>query len=240
MDKKHVLFSVMLILLCIIVDSRLNAEENANDNPSLALKSNYPSSVIDSIQLETLSDNKDSSNQQKYGNSFGFEMSMGIQGSLSVFQLGILFPKINGHLFLDIKARFCSSLTWATFIHMETEEWVSFHPVVAAGIISFGGCSPVIYDCLRMYGGTDLLLGYSFTPYDSAIYETGNLIGDNLTFAILGYFGFELFTAPKIAVFLDAGGGYKSIFGDKENLYVIASSWLGSGFGFKMGMRFFI
>ena len=90
-----------------------------------------------------------------------------------------------------------------------------------------------------MYGAMDLLLGYSFTPYDSLIYGTGNLIGKNLTFALWGYYGIEIFNAEKISYYLDTGGGFKSLKGDKSNLYVIASSWLGSGFGMKIGMRFY-
>jgi hypothetical protein len=235
MEKMSDFFTLILILLSILLYSPIFADEYGNEYPqdkSLLLNTTLP--------VNNLSENKDSPGQQKPGNKFGFEFGMGIQGSLSFFQIGVLFPKINNRLFLDVKARICSSVTWATFIDMETNEAVSFHPVVAGGIISFGGCSPFIYDCIRMYGGMDLLLGYSFTPYDSVIYEVDNLIGDNLTFAILGYFGLELFTAPKMAFYLDGGGGYKSLFGDKENIYVIASSWLGSGFGFKMGMRFFL
>lgn len=111
--------------------------------------------------------------------------------------------------------------------------------LAAAGVLSCGGYSSPIYGCVRMYGGTDFLIGYSFTPYDSLIYGTGNLIGANLTFAVLGYFGLEFFTSEKTALILDAGGGYKSLFGDETNQYVIASSWLGCGFGIKMGMRFY-
>jgi len=86
-------------------------------------------------------------------------------------------------VFLGVKARFMSSLTWATFIHQNGES-VSFHPVVVAGVVTVGGASPMIQDVYRMDGGMDFLLGYSFTPYDSAIYGTGNLIGKNLTFAL--------------------------------------------------------
>ncbi len=139
-----------------------------------------------------------------------------------------------------MKARLLSSLTWATFINMQTGDSVSFHPDVIGGVVSFGGVSPMIHDMLRMYGQSDILLGYSFMPWDSAIYGVGNLIGDNLTFAIWGCFGLELFTAKSLSVFLDAGGGFKTVFGDKQNPYVVASSWLGSGFGIKMGMRFYL
>jgi hypothetical protein len=173
------------------------------------------------------------------GTGFGLEASAGIQGILSFFQLGVVFPRIKGSLFLALSARMASSLTWATFYNMDTMETVSFHPVLAAGVLSFGGSSPLLYGVVRMYGGTDLLLGYTFTPYDSAIYGIGNLVGDNLTFAILGYFGLEFFTSPRLAVFLDAGGGFKSLFGDENNPYAVASSWLGSGFGFRLGVRFY-
>jgi hypothetical protein len=173
------------------------------------------------------------------GSGFGLEASAGMQGALSFYQLGVLFPKINDRLFINLSARLASSLTWATFVDYDSGDSVSFHPMVAAGVLSCGGMSPMLYDAVRVYGGTDLMLGYSFMPYDSAIYGVPNLIGDNLTFAVLGYFGLEFFTAPRLSVFVDAGGGFKSMFADDGNLYVIASAWLGSGFAFRMGVRFY-
>ena len=117
------------------------------------------------------------------GTGFGLEACAGMQGALSYYQIGVLLPKINDRLFLALSARLASSLTWATFIDYDTKEAISFHPLVASGVLSFGGVSPLIYDALRMYGGMDLLLGYSFMPYDSADYGVPNLIGENLTFA---------------------------------------------------------
>jgi hypothetical protein len=172
------------------------------------------------------------------GGDVAFQFGMGIQGSLSFFEAGVVFPSLGDSIFVGLKARIMSSLTWATFIHQNGES-VSFHPVVAGGVISVGGASPMIQEAYRMYGGMDLLLGYTFTPYDSAIYKVGNLVGKNLTFALWGYYGLELFTDDKIAYFVDSGGGYKSLFCDKSNMYAVASSWLGSGFGIKTGMRFY-
>ena len=48
------------------------------------------------------------------------------------------------------------------------------------------------------------------------------------------------FHGARLSACLDAGGGWKSIAGDKANPYVIAGSWLGSGFGIRMGMRFYL
>ncbi|MBN1412724.1 MAG: hypothetical protein JW969_17890 [Spirochaetales bacterium] len=172
------------------------------------------------------------------GTTFAFQFSIGIQGAFSFTEMGIIFPTIGDNFFIGLKARAMSSLTWATFIHQDGRS-VSLHPVVLAGALSFGGYSPFIDSRFRMYGGMDMLLGYSFTPYDSAIYETGNLIGDNVTFGFFGFFGMEVFTAEKISYYIDSGGGYKGMFCDKSNLYAIASSWLGSGFGIKNGMRFY-
>jgi hypothetical protein len=132
-----------------------------------------------------------------------------------------------------------SSLTWATFINRSTGEAVSFHPDVVGGVLSFGGSSPLLRDTFRAYGGTDVFVGYSFTPWDSAIYGTGNLIGANVTVAALGYFGIEVFTTPSLSICLDAGGGLKTLIGDKTNAYAVASSWLGSGFGIRVGLRFY-
>ena len=174
------------------------------------------------------------------GRTVAFEFGMGMQGILSFAEVGVRLPMIGKSFFIDLKVRMLSSITWTTFINLKTGDSVSFHPDVFGGVVSFGGCSPMLFDVLRMYGETDILLGYSFTPWDSAIYGIGNLIGDNVTFAFWGCFGFELFTASTVSVFLDAGGGYKSLFGDKGNPYVIASSWLGSGFGIKLGMRFYL
>ena len=174
------------------------------------------------------------------GRSLGVEAAMGMQGIFSFEEVGVRLPMIGESFFIGVKARLLSSLTWATFIDMRTGASVSFHPDVISGVVSFGGTSPMLFDAFRMYGQTDLLLGYSFTPWDSAIYGVDNLIGDNLTFAVYGCFGIELFTAKSLSVFLDAGGGFKSVIGDKSNPYVIGSSWLGSGFGLKMGMRLYL
>ena len=169
----------------------------------------------------------------------GIEFSTGIMGSISYFQVGLLLPKIKDTFFIDVKARACSATTWTTFINMDTSEQVSFHPVVVGGVLSMGGESPFVDSAVRMHGGMDLFLGHSFTPYDGWFYETANLIGPNLTFAILGFFGFEYFTSDASAFFIDAGGGYKSLFADDENMYAIASSWLGSGFGIRMGTNIY-
>ena len=173
------------------------------------------------------------------GGSVALQFSIGTQGSMSFAEVGAVFPSLGDSVFLGLKARFMSSCTWATFIHQNGES-VSFHPVVAAGVVAVGGASPMIQDVYRMYGGMDFLLGYSFTPYDSAIYGTGSLIGKSLTFALWGFYGLELFTDEKISYYLDSGGGFKSLFCDKSNLYAIASSWLGSGFGLKTGTRFYL
>jgi hypothetical protein len=177
--------------------------------------------------------------EEAQGKSLGLEFSMGTQGILSFGEIGVRLPMIGASSYIGLKARMLSSLTWATFTNMQTGDSVSFHPDVIGGVVSFGGVSPMIHGAVRMYGQSDLLLGYSFMPWDSAIYGVGNLVGDNLTFAIWGCFGLELFTAKSLSVFLDAGGGFKTVFGDRQNLYVVASSWLGSGFGIKMGMRFY-
>jgi hypothetical protein len=147
------------------------------------------------------------------------------------------------NFFMDVKARLLSSLVWATFAEYGTNTVVSCHPDVIGGIVSFGGCSPLFFDVLRMYGGTDLLLGYSFTPWDSAIYGVGNLIGDNLTYAVWGYFGFELFTVRPLSVFLDSGDGLRRAcdrLATRITPCVIGSFWLGSGFGIKMGMQLYL
>jgi hypothetical protein len=109
---------------------------------------------------------------------------------------------------------------------------------VLGGALAFGGASPLIREFVRAYGTFDVLLGVSFTPYDSAIYQAPNLIGDNLTFVLSGHFGLEFYTAPSLSVYVEAGGGFKSLFGDRDNLHAIASAWLGSGVSLKMGVRF--
>lgn len=173
------------------------------------------------------------------GEGFSFQFGMGFQGSFSYFEAGINTPVLADSVFIGLKARLMSSLTWATFIHQDGRS-VSFHPVTAAGILSVGGYSPMLRDTYRMYGYSDFLLGYTFTPYDNMAYGTGNLLGPNLTFGVLGNFGIELFTAETMSYLFNAGGGLKMIKGDRENLYVIGSNWLGSGIGMMSGMRFYL
>jgi hypothetical protein len=174
------------------------------------------------------------------GASWALEASAGTQGILSFEEVGVRLPLIGGSCFIGLSARLLSSLTWATFTNLRTGATVSFHPDVVGGVVSFGGVSPMFHDTFRMYGQSDLFLGYSFMPWDSAIYGVGNLIGDNLTYAVWGCYGVEVFTAPSVALFVSFGGGFKSMAGEKSNPYVIASSWLGSGFGIRSGLRFYL
>lgn len=170
---------------------------------------------------------------------FGITIGAGMAGSLSYFEVGVMFPKINDKVFVDVKLRLMSSITWVTFVHMETSETVSFHPVVAGVVVSVGTVGPLVHDEFRVYGGSDILLGYSFTPYDSLFYGVGNLIPRNLTFGVWGHFGFDYFTSDTSSIYVQSGGGFKSLLvEDKTNAYAVASSWLGSGFGIQMGSRF--
>ena len=173
------------------------------------------------------------------GTGFGITIGAGIAGSLSFFEVGVTLPKINDKLFLDIKLRWMSSITWVTFVNMETSETVSFHPVVVGAVVSVGTVGPIMNDELRVYGGSDILLGYSFTPYDSLAYGVGNLIPPNLTFGVWGRFGFDYFTSDTSSIYIQSGGGFRSLLvEDKTNAYAVASSWLGSGFSIQMGSRF--
>ena len=174
------------------------------------------------------------------GSSISIEFGMGTQGIMSYEEVGIRVPVGSGGFTIALSGRFMSSLTWATFTNLDTGDSVSFHPDIVAGVMSFGGASPLLHGMLRVHGATDILLGYSFTPWDSAIYGVPNLIGPNITYALLGTFGLEFFTAPRVSICLDAGGGFKSISGDKANPYVIAAGWLGSGFGIRLSMRFYL
>jgi len=170
---------------------------------------------------------------------FGITIGAGIAGSLSYFEVGVRLPKINDTMFVDIKLRWMSSITWVTFVNMDTSETVSFHPVVVGAVVSVGTIGPLLDDEFRVYGGSDFLLGYSFTPYDSLAYDVGNLIPPNLTFGVWGHFGFDYFTSEMSSIYIQSGGGFKSLLvEDKTNAYAVASSWIGSGFGIQMGSRF--
>jgi len=172
-------------------------------------------------------------------NGLGVTIGAGLAGSMSYFEVGVMLPKIHDKVFVDVKLRWMSSITWVTFVNMETSETVSFHPVVVGAVVSVGTVGPLMNDELRVYGGSDILLGYSFTPYDSLAYDVGNLIPPNLTFGVWGHFGFDYFTSDTSSIYVQSGGGFKSLLvEDKKDPYAVASSWLGSGFGIQMGSRF--
>jgi hypothetical protein len=237
---KKVLFFILVTVWIYPVAYTLAYSEETED---YKINNIYTSEIhlkdIENVKTDVELFQMKQTGEKSPGDKIGFEVSTGIQGIMSFIQIGLLFPRINDTIFIDVKVKYMSSLTWATYIDQDNNA-VSFHPEIIGGAVSFGGYSPLFYNCVRMYGGVDLFLGYSFTPYDSAIRQTGNLIGDNLTYAIWGFFGLEFFTSEHIALILDAGGGFKSLIGDKSNQYVIASSWLGSGFGIKMGVRYYL
>jgi len=175
------------------------------------------------------------------GRSLGVTLGLGSQGSLSYVEAGVVLPKIGGSFSIELKARAMSSLTWVPTLDSSLSP-SAFHPVAVGGVVSLGGCSPMFQGFFRAHGATELFLGYTFTPYDSAIYQIPNLIGPNLTFAILGYFGVEMFTGSRSSIFIDAGGGYKNFIVDaarKTDPYVVAASWIGSGFGIRMGTKLY-
>jgi hypothetical protein len=240
MKKKITVLVVILCGICLYAALPLYPEESGQE---IELKGIYFPKYLQNnengLKADTNALGPQKGGEHEWGDKVGFEVSTGIQGIMSFFQLGLLFPRTDNNLFFDLKVKYMSSLTWATYID-EDNNAVSFHPSVIGGAFSFGGYSPLFYDCVRVYGGMDVFLGYSFTPYDSAIRQTGNLIEDNLTYALLGFFGLEFFTSKHISMILDAGGGFKSLIGNKSNQYVIASSWLGSGFGIKMGIRYYL
>ena len=172
-------------------------------------------------------------------NGFGITIGAGLAGSLSFFEVGVTLPKINDTVSVDVKLRWMSSITWVTFVNMETSETASFHPVVVGVVVSVGSIGPLLDGAFRVYGGSDFLLGYSFTPYDSLVYGVSNLIPPNLTYGIWGHFGFDYFTSDTSSIYIQSGGGYKGLLvEDKTNAYAVASSWLGCGFGIQMGSRF--
>jgi len=177
---------------------------------------------------------------QSNGNGWGWQFGTGISGSLSYFETGLIFPRIDETVFINVKLRAMSAVTWTNFTNMNTGESVSFHPVVVGGCLSVGGGNPVIEEYFKVYGGTELFLGYSMTPYDSLFYEVDNLFPPNLTFGIWGHFGLEFFTSDNNSVFIQSGGGFKSMFvEDKTDPYAVAGSWLGSGFGIEMGSNIY-
>jgi len=170
----------------------------------------------------------------------GFELGTGLYGSLSFFEAGVIFPQLFPNMRSSLKLVGMSSITWASFTNLETGESVSLHPMVFGGVFSIGGHSPMYHGFMRVYGGAELLLGTTLTLYDSYFYERDNLIGDNVTYGVFGFFGAELFTSPHGAFFVEGGGGFKSLRVAEENAYAVTSAWLGSGVTLRVGSRFFL
>jgi len=175
----------------------------------------------------------------KVGKGFNIEVTTGFQGSLSFGQVGINLPQFVDNFVIGLKFRGMSSTTWNTFIHEQTKESVSFHPVVVAGIVSFGGTNLMVGNSFRAFGTCEILFGYSFTPYDDMVYNCGNLIGSNTTVGLFGTFGLEFFVSDKFSTYIESGGGFKTVMGDKDNPYVVASRWQGSGATLRMGTKIY-
>ena len=74
-----------------------------------------------------------------------------------------------------------SATNWVTWYDRKRDRLVSLHPVVVGGTLYVGGVSDLHGDLIRSYGGFEVLLGHSFTPYDNLFYGEGNQIGRNVT-----------------------------------------------------------
>lgn len=174
------------------------------------------------------------------GDKLNLEITTGLQGVLSFAQFGINLPQFIPHFLIGFKFRGMSCLTWATYIDENTKDSVSFHPVTISGILSVGGTSDFFLERIRTYGALEILIGHTFTPYDDAFNNSGNLVGDNLTAGIFGIYGVEFFSSKNVSLYIESGGGFKTIKGDKNNQYLLAASWLGSGVTFRMGAKIYI
>lgn len=173
--------------------------------------------------------------------NLGFEITTGLQGSMSFAQIGAKYSPSKHNFWIGLKFREMSSITWVTFIHMETNESVSFHPFILAGIITMGGSSMQWKDNFKVYGYSEILIGHSSTPYDSYFYNVSNLIGKNVTYGIFGVFGIEFLASKRTSLFIESGGGYKSmVVPDKKNQYAVACGWIGSGVTLRMGTTIYL
>ena len=59
-----------------------------------------------------------------------------------------------------------NSITWGTFVNMETSETISFHPVAVGAVVRVATIGPLVNGEFRVYGGSEILLGHSFAPHD--------------------------------------------------------------------------
>lgn len=173
-------------------------------------------------------------------NGFGLEVSTGLHGGLSFVEGGVIFPRWVPWLTSGFKLTAMSAVNWVTFSNLDSGDTVSLHPVVVGGMLSVGSSSDLMHEFIRVYGGADLLLGTTLTPYDSYFYGKDNLIGLNLTYGLFGKFGIEFLTSDHWATFVEAGGGFQSFKVADANEYAIAASWMGSGVTLKVGTRFYL
>jgi hypothetical protein len=175
------------------------------------------------------------------GTAGGLEIGTGLRGTLSFATVALVVPRFAPHFDLRVGAIGMSATNWATFRDADTGEVVSLHPVVLGGTLYLGGASVLHDDLLRTYGGFEVLVGHSFTPYDAA-FDTGNAIGPNVTLGFWGTFGFELLATEHHAVYVDGGGGFKTYRGlvDDEDPIAIGTAWLGSGVSLEVGTRLYL
>ena len=77
------------------------------------------------------------------GGGIGFQFGTGIAGSMSYLEIGLIMPKIKEKVFINIKVRAMSAITWTTFVNKDTNETASFHPVVVGALLGVGSVGPM-------------------------------------------------------------------------------------------------
>ena len=132
-----------------------------------------------------------------------------------------------------------NSITWGTFVNMETSEIVSLHPVVVGAVVRVATIGPLLNGEIPRVRRERDLVGSLVCPLRRPCIWCRESDPPKLTFGVWGHFGFGSFTSEIPSVYAQSDGGFKSLLTEeRKNPYAVARSWHGRGFDISMGSRF--
>ena len=167
------------------------------------------------------------------GPGVGLDLSTGLIGSFAPVNLGLLFPKLGERVQLGVRATW--SMPAVNIAHEDIDgEVITYLPWMITGGIFLHAGSGVIRQLLRVYFGTEVIVGSTFATREG-------IIGDNVTIGLYLWAGLEAYINQRIAFFIEGGaaGVFTLEYGEAGSLGGITQHG-GTGFFLRIGPRFYL
>jgi regulator of replication initiation timing len=226
------------------LEKRLDDLEKQNNELSLELEETKRNLADNSNDINKADSNKPAVQKVQWGKGAALEISGGLQAIYTQVHIGIIFPKINNILILGLKFDYSQSISPYNYFDKKDDTITKVFPSIISLTSSIGATTPLYFNFMRFYGIGEVFTGYKIR--DSRV-DSENIV--TAAFGVFGFAGLEIYFSPIVCFYIETGGGWLGFYDfairdNKDSNYNVDRGELyneigGSGFGFRIGMRFY-